>query len=183
MNATSIKIALRALGWPGLLGLGALLLAGVLELGLAQPWQSETDEAQAQAERLQRQLRLQRASGMAAEATPAQWQQALPESALRQQRLADLLELSLRAGLSSSRTEHRLTIDATAGLERLRVSMPVQGGYVQLRGFIESALRQDAALSLDSLKLRRNAPAAAEIEAELVWSLHARHGEPEGAPR
>jgi hypothetical protein len=172
---SGLQQMLRGLGRPGLLGLAALGLAAGVELGLAQRWQHEGQVLQARAEGLQRQLRVQRASGSTEAVTPSQWQQALPEAGLRQQRLADLLELSLRAGLTGSRTEHRLSIDATAGLERLRVSMPVQGGYAQLRGFIESALRQDAALSLDSLRLRRSTPSAAEVEAELVWSLHARH--------
>lgn len=175
MSIASMQQSLRALRWPGLLGLAALALAALLELGLTQRWQAQSDDLQATAERLQRQLRLQRASGAGPEATLQSWQLALPDADQRQQRLADLLEQGLRAGLLSSRTEHRLSIDATAGLERLRVSMPLQGGYAQLRGFIEAALRQDPALSLDSLKLRRASPAAAQIDAELVWSLHARH--------
>jgi Tfp pilus assembly protein PilO len=184
MRPVEMKAALRrlagslvsGLGWPGLLGLGALLLAGLLELGLARLWSEDRAALQAQAERLQRQLRAQRASEPVPQrlATPEQWRASLPEAAERQQRLADLLEAALRAGLNSPRTEHRLAVDAATGVERLRVSMPVQGGYAQLRGFLETALRQDPALSLDGLKLRRAAPAAAELEAELQWSLHGR---------
>lgn len=175
LRALPRHAAWRRLGWPGLVGLAALLLAGLLELGLARPWTQQQDELTAQAERLQRQLRVQRASGaLQPAATPEQWRAALPGAEARQQRLADLLEAALRAGLATPRTEHRLAVDANAGLERLRVSMPVQGGYAQLRGFIETALRQDPALSLDGLKLRRAAPSGAELEAELQWSLHGR---------
>ena len=174
-----LRAATRRLGWPGACGLLALALAGVLELGLAQRWEHEQQQLDAQALRLQAQLRRQRAAGAPArEATPEQWLQQLPAGAQRQQRLADLLELALRAGLGSSRTEHRLSLDAGTGLERLRVSMPVQGSYAQLRGFIEAALRADPALSLDGLKLRRADAAAAELEAELSWSLHGRAAAP-----
>lgn len=182
MMRPRLKFHWQALGWPGLLGLLLLLAAAALALGLTPRWQAQASQVEAEAGRLQRQLRAQRIAAataatpgaQAATLTPAQWQLGLPSGELRQQRLADLLELGLRQGLVSVRTEHRLTVDAGAGLERLRITMPVQGGYAQLRGYIDAALLQDAGLSLDSLKLRRAHPQTAEVDAELIWSLHAR---------
>ncbi|CAN5146431.1 hypothetical protein BH11PSE10_BH11PSE10_07430 [soil metagenome] len=171
---TMIQSHIRALGWPGMAGLAALLLAAVM-LVVAQRWDGRAAVWQAEADHLRSSLRAQAAVARPQPAaTPAQWQASLPPATQRQQRLADLLEMGLRAGLAGNRTEHRLTVDATAGLERLRISMPVSGGYAQLRRFIGAALQHDPALSLDSLKLRRATPQAAEIEAELVWSLHSR---------
>ena len=54
------------------------------------------------------------------------------------------------------------------------MTMPLQGSYAQIRGFIGAALLKDPALSLDSLKLRRANPQATVVDAELVWSLHSR---------
>ncbi|MBT9492837.1 MAG: hypothetical protein IV107_10925 [Paucibacter sp.] len=178
MTTMDLKRSIKALGWPGLLGLLALALAAALAFG-AQTWTTQAAQLQAEADGLGLQLRGLRAAGVlngpvAAPATPQQWQQALPSADARQQRLADLLEIGLRMGMVSARTEHRLTVDAGAGLERLRVSMPLTGGYAQLRAFIDAALRHDPALSLDALKLRRNNPNAPELEAELTWSLHGR---------
>lgn len=170
----ALKRQARSLGGPGLAGLLALLLAAVLALGSAR-WDAQAAQLQAQAQQLRAQLRERQAGGTpAVAATPQQWRAALPDSRLRQQRLADLLEMSLRLGLVGARTEHRLSVDTAAGLERLRVSMPLTGSYAQLRGFIAAALQHDPALSLDSLKLRRTSPLAPELEAELVWSLHGR---------
>ena len=39
---------------------------------------------------------------------------------------------------------------------------------------IAAALEHDPALSLDAVKLRRVSPMAAEVDAELQWSLHGR---------
>ncbi|MDC8770220.1 hypothetical protein [Roseateles albus] len=177
-RAMELKLALKRLGWPGLLGAAALLLALVL-LVQGQRWSAQTAQTQADMDDLNRQLRSQRAAGLlrgtaAAPATAQQWQQALPTADQRQQRLADLLEIGLNMGLVGARTEHRLTLDTAAGLERLRVTMPLTGGYAQLRAFIDAALRHDPALSLDSFKLRRASPNAPELEADLVWSLHGR---------
>ena len=174
MHNADFKRQVRSLGWPGLAGLMALVAAAALIL-LARSWDSQAAGLQAEADALRGRLRTQIASGAIAEpATPAQWQMNLPPASLRQQRLADLLEMGLRIGLTSTRTEHRLSVDAASGLERLRVSMPLVGGYAQIRHYIESALEHDPALSLDSLKLRRASPMAPEVEAELVWSLHSR---------
>lgn len=159
----------KALGWPGLSGLAALLLAAVA-IVLGQRWDAQAAALQAEAHALRAKARP--AVAAAVPVSVQQWQATLPAAGERQQRLADLLELSIRLELNGARTEHRL---ATAeGLERLRVTMPVTGSYDQLRRFISAALEHDAALSLDSIKLRRVSPMSADVDAELQWSLHGR---------
>ncbi|MFG6457698.1 hypothetical protein [Roseateles sp. BYS96W] len=160
----------RALGWPGLAGLVALLLAAVMAWA-GQRWDAQATALQAEARALRAKAR-PAASVSAGPVSAQQWQAALPPASQRQQRLADLLELSLRLDLRGVRTEHRLT--TTEGLERLRVTMPVTGPYAQVRRLIAAALAHDPALSLDAVKLRRVSPLSADVEAELQWSLHGR---------
>lgn len=161
---------LQPLGWPGLAGVLALLMAAGLAW-LGQRWDAQAAALQAEV----RQLRARAAPARAEAAAPLsvqQWQAGLPGAAERQQRLADLLELALRLDLNGARTEHRLS--QSEGLERLRVTMPVSGSYAQLRRFIAAALEHDPALSLDAIKLRRSSPLTADLDAELQWSLHGR---------
>ena len=172
-----LPMTLRSWGWPGLVGVLLLVAAAALAL-LGRQWQRETDSLQAQSKALIARLKTQ-PQGVAAPGrnlARAEWLASLPTGGQRQGRLADLIELALRQGLSVTRTEHRLSVDADAGLERLVVSMPVGGSYAQLRSFIELALQQDPGLSLDSLKLQRANPQAVQVDADLVWSLHARTG-------
>lgn len=161
---------LKALGVPGLAGLAALALSA-LAIVLGQRWDAQAAALVAEA----RQLRARAAPLVQAASAPvsvAQWQATLPPPADRQQRLADLLELSIRLELNGARTEHRLS--TAEGLERLRVTMPLTGSYAQIRRFIGAALAHDPALSLDAIKLRRASPLAADVDAELQWSLHGR---------
>lgn len=160
---------LKSLGWPGLAGLAALLLAVVAAL-LGQRWDAQAAQLQAEARTLRTHARP--AAAVAAPVSVQQWQAALPASSERQQRLADLLELSIRIGLAGARTEHRLS--SSEGLERLRVTMPVTGSYAQVRALISAALAHDPALSLDAVKIRRVSPLTADVDAELQWSLHGR---------
>lgn len=164
------RALVKALGWPGLAGLAALALAVVAVL-LGQRWDAQAAALQAEARVLRTKAR-PAAAATAAPVSVQQWQAGLPPSSDRQQRLADLLELAIRLGLSGARTEHRLS--ASEGLERLRVTMPVTGSYAQVRRFIGAALAHDPALSLDAIKLRRVSPMSADVDAELQWSLHGR---------
>lgn len=160
----------KSLGWPGLAGVAALVLA-IVAIVLGQRWDAEAAALLAEA----RALRAKARPVAAATALPVsvqQWQAALPAAAERQQRLADLLELSIRLELNGARTEHRLS--TAEGLERLRVTMPVTGSYAQVRRLISAALAHDPALSLDAVKLRRVSPMSADVDAELQWSLHGR---------
>jgi len=165
-----LKAFFKALGWPGVAGLAALLLAAVA-IVMGQRWDSRAAALQAEA----KQLRAKAQPAAAAASAPLsvqQWQASLPPSSDRQQRLADLLELAIRLDLNGARTEHRLS--TAEGLERLRVTMPLTGSYAQVRRFVSAALAHDPALSLDSIKLRRVSPMATDVDAELQWSLHGR---------
>ncbi|MFG6485303.1 GspMb/PilO family protein [Roseateles sp. BYS78W] len=159
----------KSLGWPGLAGVAALVLAAVA-IVLGQRWDAQAAALQAEAHALRAKARP--ATATVAPVSVQQWQAALPAAGERQQRLADLLELSIRLELNGARTEHRLS--TTEGLERLRVTMPVTGSYAQVRRLISAALAHDPALSLDSIKLRRVSPMSTDVDAELQWSLHGR---------
>lgn len=160
----------KALGWPGLAGAAALVLA-IAAIVLGQRWDAQAAALQAGAHALRAKARPV-AVATAVPVSVQQWQATLPAASERQQRLADLLELSLRLDLNGARTEHRLS--TAEGLERLRVTMPVTGSYAQVRRLVSAALEHDPALSLDAIKLRRVSPMSADVDAELQWSLHGR---------
>lgn len=163
---------LKSLGWPGFAGLSALVLA-VAAIFIGQRWDAQAAALQSEARELRAKARP--AAVVAAASAPLnveQWQATLPSSRDRQQRLADLIEMSIRLELNGTRTEHRLS--TSEGLERLRVTMPLTGRYAQVRRFIAAALEHDPALSLDAVKLRRANPTSTDVDAELQWSLHGR---------
>jgi Tfp pilus assembly protein PilO len=174
MKFRAILAALRRWSWPGLFGLVFLLLACGATL-TSRAMEERTLSTQAHVTVLENRLKQE----LAPQTTPSassqeEWLAQLPPATTRQQRLADLLEISIHQGLNITRTEHRLSSDAATGLERVRVSMPLQGSYAQIRSFIGAALQHDPALSLDSLKLRRANLQSSVVDAELVWSLHSR---------
>ena len=172
LHARSIGRALRSLGLPGAAALVCLAAAAVLALQVTPSWEAQAEELAVQQAQLRRSWRAQ-GPALGAD-TPTRFLAALPPAGERQQRLADLLEIGVRLGLEIQRSEQRLVPDAGSGLERLRVSLPVQGSYAQLRQYLGAALAHDPALSLDSLHLRRSQRESPVLQADLVWTLHIR---------
>lgn len=166
--------ALKAWGWPGATALVLLSLAGGA-VGYEAHCREQESQAREQVRQLNARLHALGRTQVAVHThTRADWLASLPASEARQRRLADLLEAAIREGVNANHTDYKLSADQVAGLERLRISMPVQGSYEQIRRFISIALAQDSALSLDSLRLRRTSPQVSQIDAELVWSMHGR---------
>lgn len=61
----------------------------------------------------------------------------------------------------------------TAGrLERYELALPVSGSYAQIRDFLNRALAEIPALSLDQMTLRRDGRNEATLQAELRLTLH-----------
>ena len=93
LHARSIGRALRSLGLPGAAALVCLAVAAVLALHFTPSREAQAEELAVQQAQWRRSLRAQGPAWGAD--TPARFLAALPPAGERQQRLADLLELSL----------------------------------------------------------------------------------------
>lgn len=180
MKLARLRRALRPAVWRGLGagGVCAALLgtaAAVLALGLTPAWQAQ---AQALEDAAWQQRHMAARAAARAAARPAALPplaERLPAAEQARERLARLLELAVRHGVQVQRTEQRLLREADAGaLERLQLVTPMVAPYADLRAFIEAALAADDGLSLDHLRLHRPRLDAAELEADLTWSMHQR---------
>lgn len=93
----------------------------------------------------------------------------LPVAGDPAERVADLLALALRHGISVHRTQQLR--QQQGPVQRLQLALSARGRYGDLRAFIAAALQADPGLALDSLQLRRSSTETAELEADLQWSL------------
>jgi hypothetical protein len=170
---------LQTWSWPGALGAVLLLASAGLLFGLVP----QQEQAQAHAEASLRQARaaarLARSQPASADAAlalnpQASFLAAFPQATQRQQRLGALWRLAGQHQLALRRSEFRATADERLGLARYRISLPLEGSYTAVRGFVDEALQQDAALSLDRLRLDRSEPGSPTVRAELQLSLWSR---------
>jgi hypothetical protein len=170
---------LRLWGWPGLVGVVCLLLAGFIACGPGADWDAAARTTARAADALQARAGeahvAARPAGAAAEAQ--QLVAVLPGVGEREVRLAGLLALAEKQLLRATQTELTMLPKSALGSERLLVAQPLTGSYEGLRAMLEEALLADPALSLDRLRLARPAADTNELEIELVWSLHQRGAE------
>lgn len=165
---------LRRWGWPGALGAG-LLLAAVFTAGWIVPAaraELANIDSAADAAR-QRALNLARSQrSVAAVVDPAaQFRAAFPPVQQRHQRLASVMALAASLGLEARRGEFREVQEAQLGLLRYRLTLPLVGTYAAARKLAEQSLREDAALSLDNLRIERSDVQSDTARIELQFSL------------
>lgn len=170
------RLRAQARGFGGLGVAAVLLLLAALSVVLVLVPRQEQALASLRAEADATRVRALRLAltvqpGVASADPAERFREGFPLAASRQPRLAALLDLVSRHGLASTRSEYRYQVEPALGLARYRVALPLAGSYDALRSFIEDALRSDAALSLDSVRLRRADGRAAQVQAELQFSL------------
>lgn len=186
LGATLRRLGREARRW-GLPGaLGGLLLAAALVLAVSivprerdalRSDQRVLHEARVRAAQLRREQQ--------ADAQPQdparRFVQAFPGADERHRRITNLLGLAAGLGLQPRRSDVRSVAEPALGLTRLRVVLPLRGSYEALRRYVDQALRDDPALALDLLRVERTDPDAAEIRAELQWSLWMQPDPPAGS--
>lgn len=85
--------------------------------------------------------------------------------------LAKLYAIGTATGVNLQSGSYR-TQKAAGRLERYELALPVSGSYAQIRDFLNRALAEIPALSLDQMTLRRDGRNEATVQAELRMTLH-----------
>lgn len=85
--------------------------------------------------------------------------------------LAKLYAIGTATGVDLQSGTYK-TQRAGARLERYELALPVTGSYAQIRDFLNRALAEVPALSLDQMTLRRDGRNQGAVQAELRLTLH-----------
>jgi hypothetical protein len=161
------------LGWPGVLALLLLLAAAAMALAVRPNLQERQRQMlRAQVARLDATAKVaDAASAATAQRDPRDAaRDQLPPVAQRGQSVAQLLRLLEEAKLTAKRGEYSVE-DQAPGLVRLRVTLPVSGGYGPMRELVAALLNDMPNLALDSMDFERGADAAGLVSGHLRLSL------------
>ena len=164
-----------SLGWPGIAGLGLLLSIGGIHVFSLAPQRVLLDDLHR--ESLQMRRRAQQ-SAKAAPQAPADKLAAFYDYFPRSAELPDLLQkifaAARRQSLILEHGEYRALKDSIGKLTGYQVTLPLRGTYPQIRKFVDDALSEVPALSLDSIQFERRKIGEAAVDAKIKMVVYLR---------
>jgi hypothetical protein len=171
--AARLREELERLGWPGVAGLGLAAFAAALALSALLPLATEVERLRTEAEALQRRV----GGGERAGRPPVQDQLAtfyafFPAPDSSPDWLGKIHAIAQAKGVQLASGEYRLERAASPRLARYQMTLPVQGTYAQIRGFVGAVLEQVPAAVLEEVSLKRESVETQRVEARVRLTLY-----------
>lgn len=95
-----------------------------------------------------------------------------PDADSTPQWLAKVYRAASQEGLLLERGEYRLVADKNSRLQRYQIHLPVRGGYLQVRRFVNRALEAVPSLAVDSLSFQRQRIGDTVLDADIGMTLY-----------
>ena len=156
-------------------GVGVALLFGCAVFYVTAVAPAQDDLTSLQEQRVAEDLA--RRSGRPVVDTASQLSQCMtffPTSDTTSQWLGLVYEAASKEGLELAQGTYKVRGDAAAGLNAYQVTLPVRGGYPQIRRFVAGVLSKVPAASLESIAFQRERSADGAVDAKVVFTLHLR---------
>lgn len=165
----------RGIGWPGLAGIGLLVLAGVVYVGLSLPEHLQLVGVKQQVAAARTRTTTPASSQrQGAEAQVAAFYNTFPSRDTAPAWLQKIYAAGDQFSLSLDRAEYRQTLDRNSRLFNYEVNLPVKGSYVQIREFIRVVLTEIPTLALREVQIRRASIAEPMVDAQIRFILYLR---------
>jgi hypothetical protein len=171
--------AAQGLGLPGVVAGGVLLAAALAWLAVSLPGAQQLERLEAGNARLAREVAAARDSGhrdapLTSSVQLAGFEAGFPAASGLSRSYARLWELARRHGLRLRQADFQLADPAQDAIARYAIVLPLSAEYVPLRAFVAEALRDNPALALQEMSLRRADAQATQLEARLRFVLFVR---------
>lgn len=169
-----LRAEIERLGWPGVVGLGLLAFAAMLAVSALLPLHREVDRLRDEADALARRVG---AGDRAGAKPPVQDQLAtfyafFPASDSSPDWLGRIYKIAQAKGVQLQSGEYRIERAASPRLRRYQMTLPVQGTYAQIRGFVGEVLEQVPAAALEEVTLKRESVESTRVEARVRLTLY-----------
>jgi Tfp pilus assembly protein PilO len=161
------------LGKTGIVGVSLLICSTIVFFASNLPLRDALSEKAAQLEAA-RDLASDKRSGLVAE-TPRQQAQnfveRLPSPSDIPEIMASVVAIAATAGIELDRGSYDLVSADPDAISRYQMSLPVTGSYPEVRKFIEDVLAAEPAISLEKMRIERDAVTDQVIAADLMFAI------------
>jgi hypothetical protein len=169
---------LQRLGRAGVVGIALLAMSLSLAVSTLAPSWQELQRVRAKAAAAQERLRTAAARAPLADESPAGQLRAFyamfPPHTNASESLSHMFAAARESSLQLSRGEYAIVTDRQTGLVLLRMTLPVRGGYTQVREFVAASLKAVPALALDELTFERPKISETQVQARVRLTLYLR---------
>ena len=168
-----LQSLLDTIGAAGVLGLGVLVFCVPFYFTAVEPAERELEAQRSAAERLKARSPYQPVSSDQRTEKLRRFQNLFPPVEQLTGELEHLYSLARNAKLELQQGEYRLEARG-AGLAAYRVTLPIRGGYAQIREFVGNVLKEMPIASVDALRFERKKVGDTVLEAQVRLTIHFR---------
>jgi hypothetical protein len=173
LKLVRLREELERLGRPGVVGIGLLAFAATIAVSVLLPLRAEVARMRGEIDALQRRL------GVGEHVARPQVQDQLatfyaffPPPDSSPDWLGRIHRIAQAKGVQLASGEYRLERAASPRLQRYQMTLPVQGTYAQIRGFVGEVLEQVPAAVLEEVSLKRENVGTERVEARVRLTLY-----------
>lgn len=176
MSFAALRDDIERLGWPGAVGIALVVFAAAFWLSALRPAIAERDALREQAVKLEQRYRAGGALATRERASPSEqlatFYAFFPAAASTPEWLAKIHAAAAAKGLQLTAGEYKVSRPANAKLARYQITLPVQGSYPQIRGFIGAVLAEVPAAVLEDISLKRDSVENPKLDARIRLTLY-----------
>ena len=169
---------LPLLGWPGIVSIALLMMCIPFYFSTLRPLQASIDSKLVEV-KVNREHLLRAATEDHSLDTPgeqlAEFYKFFPAEKTSPHWLGLMVEIANKKGLSLNHGEYAIVRDTTGELRRLRITLPVQGTYPQIRQYLAELIEQIPSMSLENVQFERKDIMDTDLQAKVKLVLYLRH--------
>lgn len=163
------------LGGPGVSGIALLVFSAAAWVSGVVPATEERDLLQLESDKLERHHRGEASAAARAPSAPAQlatFYAFFPGAASTPDWLARIHAAAVAKGLTLASGEYKVGKTGSPRLARYQITLPVQGTYPQIRGFIGAVLAEVPAAVIEEVSLKRESVESERLDARIRIALY-----------
>ena len=164
------------LGWQGIIGITLLLIGLLVSNTALKPIEERAEQAREQVASQDTHTSLGAEMQRQVNSSPTAMLEKFYDFFVSDQEITDYLakiyNLAQANGLELKKGDYKVTRNKGERITQYQISLPLSGGYNQIRSFAAQVLEEIPTISLDQIKFERKQANDPAVESEVMFTLY-----------